>query len=221
MKFEGSIEHAQRHAEGYLTIFRHSQQIMDGISAGDAARVQELLAPYPGGTLSEDGPLKDSLQFRQMQACMVLGYLLHHGYLLQLPASALYDIFENRTLDIMKAKNLDHIHSAVLSTALSLCSLVRERQTLHSNTVLRRADEYVESHLTERFSEQDVADSVGFSLNYLNTLFKKELHCTLHRFILEKRLRLAQTLLSSTELPIAAIAADLSFSSSSHFGFCQ
>ena len=76
MRFEGSIDHAQQAAEGYLVIFRGAQMTLDAISAGDSARVQELLAGYPGGR-SEGGSsgsrLKDTLHFRQMQACMVLG----------------------------------------------------------------------------------------------------------------------------------------------------
>ena len=221
MRFEGSIDHAQQAAEGYLVIFRGAQMTLDAISAGDSARVQELLAGYPGGR-SEGGSsgsrLKDTLHFRQMPACMVLGLLLHHGYLLQLPASALFDILENRTLDIDKAKTMDDIHDAVLSAALGLCELVQNRSVLHSNSLLRRANEYIESHLTTPFSEKDVADAAGVSVGYLNTLSKGEVGCTLHRYILEKRLGLAQSLLSSSELSITAIAAELCFSSSSHFG---
>lgn len=218
MKYESSIETAQRSAPGYLTIFRYAQGVLDAISCGDSAGVLELLAPYPGASLPEGGRLKDDFNFRQMQGCMVLGLLLHHGYLLQLPASALYDIFENRTYDIIHAKNVLHVRDALIAAALGMCSLVKERQTLHSNRALRLANEYVESHLTDGISAQDVANFVELSVGYLNTLFKTEIHCTLHQFILEKRLRLAQTLLTTSDTPIAAIAADLHFSSSSHFG---
>ena len=62
-----------------------------------------------------------------------------------------------------------------------------------------RANEYIESHLTTPFSEKDVADAAGVSVGYLNTLSKGEVGCTLHRYILEKRLGLAQSLLSSSE----------------------
>ena len=62
------------------------------------------------------------LLFRQMQACMVLGLFLHHGYLLHLPGQALYTVFQDRTNQLMYMKNPDDANDIISGAIYDLCS---------------------------------------------------------------------------------------------------
>jgi len=82
---------------------------------------------------------------------------------------------------------------------------------------LRRVVEYLESSLGSEISLEDLADLAGLSPNYFVSAFKKATGQTPHRFLTEKRIAKACELLRNPQVPIAALALSVGFSSQSHF----
>jgi AraC-like DNA-binding protein len=81
---------------------------------------------------------------------------------------------------------------------------------------LRRVREYIASHLEESISIRVLADNVGLSSFHFSRAFKKSEGMSPHRYLLQCRVRRAQELLASTDLPLSEIALASGFSDQSH-----
>src|SRR4029077_1623863 len=72
--------------------------------------------------------------------------------------------------------------------------------------VLRRVQEYIDSHLSEDLELEQLALTAGLSLHHFARAFKTSVDVPPHQFVLQRRLSLARDLLTSTDRPIADIA---------------
>jgi AraC-like DNA-binding protein len=82
--------------------------------------------------------------------------------------------------------------------------------------VLRRVQEYVDSHLSEDLELEQLARTAGLSLHHFARAFKTSVGVPPHHFVLQRRLSLARDLLSGTDRPVADIAIAAGFSDQSH-----
>lgn len=125
-------ESGLENAEGYYMTLSSAQDILDSIAAGNPEHAVAIQRAAFDRTL----PLTNSmwmdhlLLFRQMQACMVLGLFLHHGYLLHLPGQALYTVFQNRTNQLMYMKDPDEANDIISGAVCDLALLVKHQQDL-------------------------------------------------------------------------------------------
>ncbi len=71
------------------------------------------------------------------------------------------------------------------------------RQDVAEDETVNRAVRYIEAHLTEDLTLDDLAEAVHLSKFYLNRRFKQFTGLTVHQFILKKRLITARTMLLS------------------------
>jgi AraC-like DNA-binding protein len=85
-----------------------------------------------------------------------------------------------------------------------------------SPRVLRRVQEYVDSHLSEDLKLEQLALTAGLSMHHFARAFKTSVGVPPHQFVLQRRLSLARDLLTSTDRPIADIAIAAGFSDQSH-----
>jgi transcriptional regulator GlxA family with amidase domain len=81
---------------------------------------------------------------------------------------------------------------------------------------LRRVREYIENHLEETISIEALARIVGLSMYHFARAFKQSEGLTPHDYLLRRRVRRAQELLASTDLPLSEIALASGFSDQSH-----
>lgn len=213
-------ESGRQNAEGYLSVLSQAQQILDAIAAGAPEQAVKLYdLTYPDALPSDDNSMwiDHLLMFRQMQACMVLGLLLHHGYLLQLPGQALYTVFEKATNRLMYLKTPDEAHSIMADTVRELALLVKRRSEKEYHPAVQKAIEFMAAH-NEPLTTEQIAQAVGMSAGHLNQLFRKCTGKSLHAYMVESRLAMARLLLLTTDKSVSAIAAELGFSSASHLG---
>jgi AraC family transcriptional regulator len=94
-------------------------------------------------------------------------------------------------------------------------SLHRERGKL-STLQVQRIDEWIDAHLGQEITLQQLAGLAGFSPAHFVRLFRNTLGCAPYQHVLRRRLVRAHRLLLATDLPIAAIAGEIGFSSQSH-----
>ena len=76
---------------------------------------------------------------------------------------------------------------------------------------------YVQQHLSEMISTEEMAREMHFSRPHLSRRFRNETGTTLTDYILSKKSEEAARLLASTDKPMTAISDYLGFSSQSHF----
>ncbi len=83
---------------------------------------------------------------------------------------------------------------------------------------LRRALDYIESHLTEDISLEALAGEAGLSKYYFCRLFKQGLGDTPYQYMLKRRLERAKEAMLRGRVKIADAAHFYGFSDQSHFG---
>ena len=77
--------------------------------------------------------------------------------------------------------------------------------------------EYIDRHLSRRFTAEGLATQAGLSQNYLAGLFRKRTGQTVPGFILNRRIAAAELLLTTTDLPIKHIAIRVGLPDPHHF----
>lgn len=82
---------------------------------------------------------------------------------------------------------------------------------------LQRLCDYIEAHLEERLSLDDLAAAAGLHPVYLARLFRRSFGVPPHQYIQQRRVERAKRLLLSTDQPLTEIALACGFASPSHF----
>jgi AraC family transcriptional regulator len=85
-----------------------------------------------------------------------------------------------------------------------------------SARALRQLEDYVDAHLHEAISLQDLAQVLGLGVWTLNRQLRRTLNVSAYAFVVERRLRRAQQLLQTGTLPLKAVAAAAGFSDQAH-----
>ncbi|WP_439370338.1 helix-turn-helix domain-containing protein [Bradyrhizobium sp. PMVTL-01] len=81
---------------------------------------------------------------------------------------------------------------------------------------VRRIREYVDAHIDQSISVKGLAEIASLSVCYFVRAFKKSVGITPHEYLMQRRVDLAMSLLSATEMPLAEIAAAAGFVDQSH-----
>ena len=82
---------------------------------------------------------------------------------------------------------------------------------------LRRATQFIEAHIDKTIRLEDLAASVALSPFHFHREFKRSTGMTPHRYIMHVRMEHAKRLLSSSDMPLAEVAAQVGFADQSHF----
>ena len=108
---------------------------------------------------------------------------------------------------------------ALLTKALCIVS-AEEAETefvIEENLIGDRVKEYIDGHYMEPVTLQDIGDALRISPYYLSHVFKKASGYSPIQYLLRRRLGEAQTLLISTDTPIADIAGMVGFDTQNYF----
>jgi len=82
---------------------------------------------------------------------------------------------------------------------------------------LRHCQEFIEANLAENITLDELSRTANVSLYHFIRAFKKSAGMTPHQYILDRRVRNAETLLISTSDSVADIAKAVGFLSAGHF----
>ncbi len=85
-----------------------------------------------------------------------------------------------------------------------------------TNTVATVVD-YIENHLNDKLPLDKIAKKVGYSKFHLNRLFSDKTGCTIHKYIMMRRLTEAAKKLIDTEKSIIEIAFEANYDSQQSF----
>ncbi len=86
----------------------------------------------------------------------------------------------------------------------------------HSEAVTR-CIRYMEEHLSEKITLEDLGRLTGYSSLHAARLFYSEMNRSPHAFLSSLRMERARLLLSETDIPISRLAAECGFASESYF----
>ncbi len=77
--------------------------------------------------------------------------------------------------------------------------------------------EYIDEHYTDDLTLDEVAEHSGFSKFHFTRLFKEYMNCTFYDYLITRRIKAAEILLSQLDLSITDVALQSGFSSISTF----
>jgi transcriptional regulator GlxA family with amidase domain len=84
---------------------------------------------------------------------------------------------------------------------------------------IKKAASFLDDNFAQEVSLASLAAKANLSPIYFHKMFKRYLGKTPHQYLLEKRLAAAESLLISTNLPLAEIALKSGFSSQAYFNY--
>lgn len=85
------------------------------------------------------------------------------------------------------------------------------------NPIVDRAVAYIQTHLTDKLSVEEVAANVGYSVSYFSHMFAEETGLSPYQFVVKSRVEQAQMQLKTTRLTIQEIAFQCGFNSAANF----
>ena len=88
---------------------------------------------------------------------------------------------------------------------------------MKDKSIVEKAISYIENHLNEDLSLDELAKNLHYSKFYLERIFAENLDCTVYRYIKERRLAEAAQKLIETDKPIVEIALEARYSTQQAF----
>lgn len=116
-----------------------------------------------------------------------------------------------------EASSVDDLYKLSTEMLSFYTHKVRDAKTKKYSYYINEAIHYIYSNLYTEFQQQDVANYVSVTPNYLSSLFKKETNNTLSHFIQKTRIDEAKLLLTTTNSPVLDIGVYLTFTDQSYF----
>lgn len=80
-----------------------------------------------------------------------------------------------------------------------------------------KTKKYIENHISEEISMEDIAQNVHLNADYLTRIFKKELGVSISRYIINRKMHISKELLIETDKSIGDIALEVGYQNYSSF----
>lgn len=97
------------------------------------------------------------------------------------------------------------------------CSCVYLENLLHKNTLIDQVKAYIEEHLDQELSRDELAGLVFLNANYLSRLFRQETGRSLVDYITHQRIEQIKLLLRTTDASVTEIAGRMGYTNMPYF----
>lgn len=115
-------------------------------------------------------------------------------------------------------KTEEQIYAAAkIMEACTSYIIYKELITPENNKILETAKAYIEKHLHEDISIEELCKELNVGRTKLYEIFKDELKTGISKYILRRRMHKAKKLLKTTDYPISKIAHSVGFSDYNYF----
>ncbi len=130
--------------------------------------------------------------------------------------SALSGLFSNIEHELIR-KEADYEHRAAVLAYDLLLRLGAEAGRRESDPQFAAIRQYIESHLGEKLTLDQLAEKFRLSPSTLLRLFRKKLNDTPIHYIISRKILSAQQMLRYSEVPVKVIAAELGYQNALYF----
>ncbi|MDD7739694.1 MAG: AraC family transcriptional regulator [Fusicatenibacter sp.] len=189
--------------------------MLEGVRTGNIHLFSETETTSPSivGTLSNGDPLRQAKNAIITQIALVTRAAVEGG----MDAEAAYSLSDFYIQRIECCTVADEVYALSKEMYQTFVQQVHEIQTQNYSPIVIYMCTYIDKHIREVISLEEMAKGVGYDTYYLTTLFKKDTGKTIKTYILEKKVEQAKILLSSTLMETQEISDRLSFQSASYF----
>lgn len=118
---------------------------------------------------------------------------------------------------IENSTTIVHLERVCREYASDILKIYASKKENQENRPIRLVKQYMQEHLGDQISLEDMARLVYLSPVYLSTLFKKETGMTFTNYLIEVRIEQTKKLLKTTSLGIAEIARMVGYKDVKHF----
>ncbi|MBQ0040424.1 MAG: helix-turn-helix transcriptional regulator [Clostridiales bacterium] len=217
------ILNRRRNREQYHS-YADKKAYYDAIAAGDSYAINELSAEnymYPSIVFEQSDSYSDAMYHMYYDVVCAASEMCLVAIQNGLPDMVAYDIRDNYMVEFDRAMSLPDLYDLLHGMAHEFAVRVRYTRLggIHSAR-LNAMMTYIEKHLKDKITLEDVAEVAQISRNYASTVFRDELGMTMNEFILQERVAEAKRLLADNRLQISEIAEQLQFCSQSYFTKC-
>lgn len=192
------------------------QTIVNFVRRGDTASLKAWIADAPairGGVLAAD-------QLRQFKNTFIVTATLVSRAAIR-GGMDVNDALSLSDAYIQKCELMNNIERVTNLQYHMVFDYAERVEKLHygrqSSKLVQSVANYIQHHLSEPISTEDIAKALFLSRSRLSVKFKEETGENLVDFILKEKIEEGKRLLSYTDKPAVAISAYLGFSSQSHF----
>lgn len=189
------------------------------LSCVEHGRTEDILAmfrsPTAGraGTMAADG-LRQQKNLIICTATLVTRAAIRGG-MNQEQAFALSDLY------IQKAELMSDLLSLTRLNAQMVLDFTRrveaEKAGIHQSKLVRRARDYILSHIGEAITTDALSKELGMNRTYLCKLFTEETGLTVNQYVTQVKMEEAKRLIDVTKKTFSEIAEYLGYSSQSYF----
>lgn len=220
MEDKNALQRATLNTEGYAYVLQSQQNLLEAVGRGEEAQALHwfhIWVPKDSMFPALERIPDNLLAVRRAQGCMLLSLLLHAGFLWGCSVAGLWVVFERYTGRLILMQDWQEFEPLMEAAIADMCRLARAEEEALPGGRLSAVCRYINTHLGEPLTLERLAGQAGVSPGYLNVLFRQELGCTAYDYVQRRRLFTAKLLLADPEYPVSSIAAELAFSSPSHF----
>ncbi len=142
----------------------------------------------------------------------------------------IYDLSEQADYMEVILEQFDKLDPTEHSTASDVAFMVMQIMAFlpaqpqlfipQQQTVASRIMQWVESNYSEKFSLDELAQSIGLSRSYTSRIFRQQTGGSIHEYLLTRRIKKSCDLLRTSPLSIEAIAQEVGFIEVTYFITC-
>lgn len=166
------------------------------------------------GRMSAEGPLRQTKNTVITAITRITDAAIRGG----LPVGQAYALSDSFILLSESATTPTDVLQVVRDAFEEFTRRVHDLRSKHYSPAIVSCISYIRNHLDEPFNMDILASEVGYSKNYLGTMFKQEVGITPGQFALDRKLKQAEIWLCESEKSIQDISHALGFESVSYFG---
>lgn len=189
----------------------------DAVRRGDTEKLEKIMLSLDHEQLGKlsDNPLNNQKYHLIVTIALITRFCIEGGLSTE-KAYTLSDLYI-RQLDLCKSiEEVRQIHRKVtFDFANRMKKLLKQKLLLSKATV--QAIDYINLHLQQKISLDEISNAIGLSKTYFCKLFKQETGYTINKYILKLKIDAAANMLIYTDYSEISLANYFSFSSLSHF----
>lgn len=176
---------------------------------GTKKQIGEIFSHLSKETMSKE-------QFKQALSTFL--YTLMQKNTALIPIIAGYKLSNNDLAAQIKSQpHISQLKQKMEQILLLYMEQLKKQQEKKEEYVVKKAQAYIEKHLSEQLLLSDIAAQFHLHPNYFSSLFKKQLDMTVRDYILQLRMTKAKELMKDSSLKLLDIALAVGYEDAAHF----
>ncbi|GIP16154.1 AraC family transcriptional regulator [Paenibacillus montaniterrae] len=126
-------------------------------------------------------------------------------------------LHENFIVQLEQLNRLDEVRNFTPAALYTFVKKVKQIKEERYSATISACKNFIDKHIYQKFSHDDLANHVDLSPKYLSVLFKQEVGISVSEYIQQCKMNEAKRLLAFSKTPISEIASLLQFNDQSYF----